>query len=255
MSLKTIDKIREWLHEGDNGTNNQMIIGMNLADPHVKFPIYISKDPGYIDKNAEETEKLGYQNMELYSYSEDLEQQLMDSPFNHSCPSTDRFSEVKEFPILDGIESTFPLPDDVENKNFFLEKKSALQTYIITKVVQAEPQDCPEGTYNSKAGDPGYKIVSEDGHVSWRSKETFERAYKELEGLTFGLAIEALRKGLKVRLPHWEEGVYLIMYSFMKNEDSKDPYEVITIVGHAGRAQWMPDTQDDILSEKWKIID
>lgn len=156
---------------------------------------------------------------------------------------------------VDGYTFTdrFPKPDWFSEGQ--KERTMPLKTYIITKVVQAEPQDCPEGTYNSKAGDPGYKIVSEDGHVSWRSKETFERAYKELEGLTFGLAIEALRKGLKVRLPHWEEGVYLIMYSFMKNEDSKDPYEVITIVGHAGRAQWMPDTQDDILSEKWQIID
>ena len=55
-----------------------------------------------------------------------------------------------------------------------------MKTYIGTKVVQAKPENRP----GKKAGDPameaGYKVVYEDGYVSWSPKNVFERCYREV---------------------------------------------------------------------------
>ncbi len=73
--------------------------------------------------------------------------------------------------------------------------------------------------------------------------------------MSFGLAVEALKKGLKVRFQDWKHDSYLIMYSYMPHEHSKELYEVITICSGQGRAQWMPINQDEILQDKWVIVD
>lgn len=54
-----------------------------------------------------------------------------------------------------------------------------MKAYIGTKIVRAEPADDP----NPRPGEnpaPGYKVVYEDGYVSWSPKETFERCYREV---------------------------------------------------------------------------
>ena len=47
-----------------------------------------------------------------------------------------------------------------------------MKTYIGTKIVQAEPE--------RKDGQEGYKVVYEDGYVSWSPKDVFERCYREI---------------------------------------------------------------------------
>lgn len=47
-----------------------------------------------------------------------------------------------------------------------------MKAYIGTKIVQAEPEE--------KDGNPGYKVVYEDGYLSWSPRETFERCYREV---------------------------------------------------------------------------
>ncbi|MDR1371629.1 MAG: DUF2829 domain-containing protein, partial [Dysgonamonadaceae bacterium] len=44
----------------------------------------------------------------------------------------------------------------------------------------------------------GYKVIYEDGYESWSPKETFEKAYRKIDGLRFGDAIEALKAGKRV---------------------------------------------------------
>lgn len=52
---------------------------------------------------------------------------------------------------------------------------------------------------------PNYK-----GYVSWSPKDVFERAYQPSEGMTFGLALEALKKGRKVARSGWNgKGMWL----------------------------------------------
>lgn len=47
-----------------------------------------------------------------------------------------------------------------------------MDTYIGTKIIQAEPQE--------KDGMPGYKVVYEDGYVSWSPAGAFMRAYRKI---------------------------------------------------------------------------
>lgn len=42
-----------------------------------------------------------------------------------------------------------------------------------------------------------------DGYVSWSPKEVFERAYRRTNGMSFGLAIEAMKRGHRVCRTGW----------------------------------------------------
>ena len=48
-----------------------------------------------------------------------------------------------------------------------------MKNYIGVKIVKAESQE--------RNGVPGYRIKYPDGYVSWSPKETFEKAYRELD--------------------------------------------------------------------------
>jgi hypothetical protein len=41
------------------------------------------------------------------------------------------------------------------------------------------------------------------GYISWSPKTPFEKAYREIEGMTFGAAIELLKRGKKVARKGW----------------------------------------------------
>ncbi len=61
-----------------------------------------------------------------------------------------------------------------------------MKSYIGTKIIKAEPMtqerfeaekrncECAQGKTE------GYKVVYEDGYVSWSPKEVFERCYREI---------------------------------------------------------------------------
>jgi len=86
-----------------------------------------------------------------------------------------------------------------------------MKTYLGTKLVQAEPMN--RGDYNKYRGweipadenptDEGYLVRYEDRYESWSPKNVFEEAYKEADGFTFGMAIEALKLGMKVARHGW----------------------------------------------------
>lgn len=101
-------------------------------------------------------------------------------------------------------------------------------SYIGTKIINAKPMTRAE--YNTfrrwelpsdeNGADEGYLVEYMDGgvpnttdyegYVSWSPKEQFENAYRETDGLPFGLAIEALKKGLRVARAGWNgKGMWL----------------------------------------------
>ncbi len=61
------------------------------------------------------------------------------------------------------------------------------EIYIGTKIVRAEPLD-EKSFYESRGGQwlddrptrDGYRVVYDDGYVSWSPKETFERSYRKV---------------------------------------------------------------------------
>lgn len=103
-----------------------------------------------------------------------------------------------------------------------------MKTYIGTKIINAKPMT--RGDYNAFRGwtvpadenpaDEGYLVEYTDGgkgntdlyagYVSWSPKEQFEGAYRETAGLTFGLALEALKRGHRVARAGWNgKGMWL----------------------------------------------
>jgi hypothetical protein len=62
-----------------------------------------------------------------------------------------------------------------------------MKTYIGTKMVNAEPIQAGQPvlakdnkTILSQHNEDGYRVVYEDGYVSWSPKEVFEKAYREI---------------------------------------------------------------------------
>jgi len=78
--------------------------------------------------------------------------------------------------------------------------EAVAQKYIGTKIIKAEP--CAAWKQSGKwgVGADGYRVQYDDGYVSWSPKDIFEAAYRPTNGMPFGLALEAMKKGAKVSL-------------------------------------------------------
>lgn len=160
-----------------------------------------------------------------------------------------------------------------------------MKSYIGTKLVKAEP-------FNRSDSEPGYRVVYPDGYTSWSPKDVFEDAYRPCDAMSFGLAIEALKKGLKVarsgwngkvlkrglRIPRSEwntRGMWLIMVPGRKDVtlSAGTPYanvlgvgtaieilpriDIWTVNAEGDRAMlpgWLAG-QSDMLAEDWFIVD
>lgn len=138
-----------------------------------------------------------------------------------------------------------------------------MEKYIGVKMIQAEPMT--RGEYNDFRGwtipadenpdDDGYVVKYSDDYVSWSPKAVFEEAYRKTDGLSFGLAVEALKKRFRVCRKGWNgKGMYIelnqgIDYSFSIIE----PFFVIKNVKNSFNT-WVPSISD-ILAEDWMIIE
>jgi hypothetical protein len=78
-----------------------------------------------------------------------------------------------------------------------------MQMYIGTKIIQAEQGPAPKDMGDYKAGADGYVVRYPDGYTSWSPKAVFEEAYRQCDNMNFGLAIEAMKKGMKVARAGW----------------------------------------------------
>ena len=140
-----------------------------------------------------------------------------------------------------------------------------MKRYIGTKIIHAEPQ------VEHHAGEPreGYKVVYQDGYTSWSPKDVFEEAYRPAEGLTFGLAIEALKKGLKVSRAGWNgKGMFLYFVGAdsypVKTEAAKSHFGPSSMVPYRAYiamktvdndvVPWVA-SQTDVLAEDWSIVE
>lgn len=161
-----------------------------------------------------------------------------------------------------------------------------MEKYISTKLISAKPMNRLEyNNYrnwtlpeNENGNDEGYLVEYLDGgesnhsnhknYISWSSKKQFEDAYKLTKGLTFGLAIEAAKKGLKIARTGWN-GSNMFAYIVPANsyppstEAMKEyfkgglvPYRAYWALKTAQEdiATWTP-SGSDTLAEDWYIID
>lgn len=165
-----------------------------------------------------------------------------------------------------------------------------MKQYIGTKVVLAVPMTRAE--YDDYRGwqlpadedgtDVGYLVEYTDkpnqqnhpdhaGYISWSPKEVFEGAYNDTsKGMTFGHAIEALKRGAKVARKGWNgKGMWLLYVpgNFGIRPVAGTPYsnagltQDVNINPHIdmytadGSMQpgWLA-SQSDILAEDWVIV-
>lgn len=159
--------------------------------------------------------------------------------------------------------------------------------FIGTKLIEAEPMT--RASYNAFRGwglpadengsDEGYLVEYTDGgkpnvegragYVSWSPKEQFEKAYRPINALTFGLAIEALKLGKKVARAGWNgagQFVYYVPENSYKaqtgvakeffGEEAMVPYRAYLALktSQGDVATWAPSTSD-VLAEDWQVVE
>ena len=164
-----------------------------------------------------------------------------------------------------------------------------METYIGVKSLEAKPMSL--GEYNKHRGwaipvdedpqRPGYLVRYADGYESWSPKEGFEKAYHEAEGMTFGLALEVLKRGGKIMRNGWNgKGMWLVFvkpysdavhsgntpcFSYRafelpegangepKKSPTLLPYIAMKTVGDE-LVPWLA-SQTDVLAEDWLILE
>lgn len=147
--------------------------------------------------------------------------------------------------------------------------------------------------YNEKRGwtvpedenpsDEGYMVESVDSpnpntnfspyYVSWSPKDIFDAEYRPIDGMTFGIAIEMLKKGEKVARKGWNgKGMFIILVNGTNNVKPYDgtPYKEvcdfkgkteINILPHIDMYSatdemvvgWLA-SQTDMLAEDWVVV-
>lgn len=112
----------------------------------------------------------------------------------------------------------------------------------------------------------GYRVEYEDGYLSWSPKEVFEAAYRETTGMSFGLAIEAAKKGKKIARAGWNgknqyvELATRIDYCNIAGDRVNVNHETIgsrafAFVGTSGvQLGWLA-SQADMLADDWRIVE
>lgn len=159
-------------------------------------------------------------------------------------------------------------------------------TCIGTKIIQAEPMT--RQAHNDFRGwtlpadesgaDKGCLVeyldggkpntATHTGYVSWSPKEQFEGAYRSTTGLTFGLAIEALKAGKRIARAGWNgKGMWLFLiqgsndiaklHGYGFGEMLGEPTFRDAIFMRTVDNQLVPWTasQTDVLVEDWQIVD
>ena len=137
-----------------------------------------------------------------------------------------------------------------------------MQQYIGTKIIQAEPLTKEDGQH-------GYKVVYPDGYTSWSPDTAFDEAYRPCDAMTFGLAIEALKKGKRVARAGWNgKGMWLILVAYSCSDTPEDHphyhhHSVASVEGLPWIGMKTTDnkfvpwlaSQTDMLAEDWMIAE
>ena len=143
-----------------------------------------------------------------------------------------------------------------------------MRKYIGTKIIEAEPCKAWKDTKLHKAGEDGYKVRYPDGYESWSPKDVFEEAYRPTDCMSFGLAIEAMKKGKKVARRGWNgKGMFLFLATDIEFHTEADLSCVSDLEGDLTLPAFVMKTaadhfcvgwlasQTDMLADGWKIVE
>lgn len=155
-----------------------------------------------------------------------------------------------------------------------------MEQYIGTKIIKAEPaRRCTfmggktmyicmdEIVPPGGKVEEGDRVQYEDGYLSWSPKEAFEEAYRRTDGMNFGLAIEAVKKGLRVARAGWNgKDMYVFLATDIEFTTMADMSEfgdqdvwvsdllVLRTAQKTIQPGWLA-TQSDILADDWYIVE
>ena len=157
--------------------------------------------------------------------------------------------------------------------------------YIRMHQVEAEPMThgdfmkamgkTDEMMSEQDAKSEGYLVCYPDGYKSWCPKAQFEAAGRPCDGMTFGMAIELMKRGKKVARAGWNgKGMYLWLLpaAEVKKEWCRDE-RLIEVMANFGEnvvqclgsirmltadkkvlTGWLA-SQTDMLAEDWQIVE
>jgi hypothetical protein len=155
-----------------------------------------------------------------------------------------------------------------------------VSSYIGTKIINAKPMnraDYNDLWTNIAAGienrpiEDGYLVEYLDGgtpnhpgyagYISWSPKDVFERSYRPTTGLTFGMAIEALKSGKRVARSGWNgKGMWLHLIPSSHWETTRG-LELLDSLPWIGMktvddkfVPWLA-SQTDVLAEDWTVVE
>lgn len=158
--------------------------------------------------------------------------------------------------------------------------------YIGTKLIEAKPMTRAE--YNAYRGwelpanengaDEGFLVeyldggkandFRHEGYISWSPADVFRRAYRQVDGLTFGTVLELLKLGAKVARKGWNgKGMFLYYVGAdrypAKTEAAKAYFGADALVPYRDYiamktvdenvVPWVA-SQTDLLAEDWQIV-
>ena len=151
-------------------------------------------------------------------------------------------------------------------------------TYIGTKLVELLPMSRQE--YNDYRGwtlpadedgaDEGYLVeytdggsqndIRHEGYISWSPKAQAEAAYRKVDGLSFGLAIEALKKGHRVARAGWNGKGMWLLYIPTSHWETTRHTETLDGLPWIGMktaddkfVPWLA-SQTDVLADDWSVV-
>ena len=149
-----------------------------------------------------------------------------------------------------------------------------MNKYIGTKIVEARPMN--RGEYNEYRGwtipkdenpaDEGFLVKYHDNYERWSPKEVFEEAYRPTNGLNFGLALEAAKKGKRIARAGWNgkgQWVELGRDIFYRHEDEPTLLachddigsQALVFCGTRGSQVGWLASQADMLADDWLILE
>lgn len=149
-----------------------------------------------------------------------------------------------------------------------------MQQYIGTKIVEAAPAVKKGGKVydltwpiprSMEPEEPGYRVRYPDGYESWSPKDVFEEAYRPTDAMSFGLAIEAAKKGKRIARKGWNgKGQYVelataISYAspngaVVNAEHDAIGNQALAFVGTSGVQMGWLASQADMLADDWMIV-
>ena len=150
-----------------------------------------------------------------------------------------------------------------------------MKQYIGTKLIEAEPAlryadgmittaDAPVRL--DEPVEDGYKVRYADGYESFSPQGVFEEAYRPTDGLSFGLAIEAAKKGMKIARAGWNGKNQHVELACCISYLTKGGFHVnvnhnaignnaLAFVGTSGvQLGWLA-SQADMLADDWMIVE